>query len=261
MLAGVFIILALLMRLFSHLYTSVESGGYEPREPAENEKSLTIERPKGKLDLSRSASSLNGNVFDNLEKNYAKRGPKAEPLKLDKVPYHSYNPIQGDDASKVKVTLFLDTSCATCRIEAKRFISSLGALKQKVMLVYKFMPMDKKESSGGIFDQIAWRSDKFDAYIDTLLTSTQPMETDEYMALLERVGVPLSKQQSVMKYSMQDIVSLNQQDIVLAQDLGLYKLKQNPVVYLNGYRLGQMMLPKSDVQKYIQRLLNGDPIL
>ena len=252
MLAGIFLLVGVIIRVGASLYMFIDGYSLD-RRPASAEP-LRVERPKAPLIIERTDDDLQGNVFKDMHTKYPGYQKKSQQLVKQDVAYFSYNPAQGDINAPVQVVIFSDSGCASCRSAVNHFLKSIEGERNNILLVYKFMPVDDKNSSGGIFDQVAWRANVFDAYQKEILAVNGPLTTDDYLESLERVGVDLSWQQKIMREAMTDIVEVNQKDVEQARRLGLYKRGRVPVFFINGYRLGQAYLPEQDAAAYIQRL-------
>ena len=257
LLAGVFLLLGVLFRLGASLYVAFQ----EMRQPQE----IRVERPENLIELSRAeleeSDSITGNVFQDIHTKYPGYRTQAQKLLQQEVPYVAHNPVQGNEKSKVHVTIFHDNSCTSCRQHVAQIIRKLQRFKDDIRLVYKFMPVRDENGSGGIFDQVAWRSGFYDAYLDEVLRIQGEMDADAYIELLRRVGVDFDVQQKIMREQMLDIVDVNQQDAELASALDLYKIGRVPVVFVNGYRLGQAKLAETNLDLYVERLLKGEEVI
>lgn len=271
MLVGVFLLVGLILRLSITLFYAPEKqfseslNGTQTKQESVKKK-LKVHRPqprqlKEKMSKVSKKNNPTGTVFDTLHTQYPGYKNRTETLEHQKIPYALHNPVIGDARALVTFTIFTDPSCASCRNILANFLKEIQPRKEKISLVFKFMPTDKEKSDGGIFDQVAWRANVYQNYMKEINKKRQNLNDEDFLTALEKVGVPLEKQQDIMRKDMTEIITANQEDVLLSEKLKLYEKGHIPVIFINQYRLGQAYLPENNVLTYIDRLLKNEAIL
>ena len=204
-----------------------------------------------------------GNVFDNIHKQYPTYKDVASQLVQRKITFEPHNYVLGNASSKVKVVIFNDNDCEICRAESQRLTRVFKPLLKDILVIYKHMPADKnKDSMPAIFGQIAIRKGVYDKFLNEVSAYKSDLKTTEdYLVLLEKIGVSLQDQRQIMINDMANILKSIQNDVDQATAAGAYESKHQPVIYLNGYQLGQRYLPEHKMIHYIERLLKGEDIV
>lgn len=205
-----------------------------------------------------------GNVFDNIHKQYSSPKDVTSSLVQRNIPFSSHNYVIGNPKAKVKIVIFNDNDCNVCRHELTRVTENLKPLLQDVLVIYKHMPANqKKDSLTAIFGQMAIRKGVYENFLETLTRSNfnKPAQAEDYLVILESIGVSLKDQRAIMIDGMADIMRGVQDDIIQAKKAGAYSSKGQPVIYLNGYQLGDKFLPERKMMVYISRLLKGEFII
>lgn len=169
-----------------------------------------------------------------------------------------HNITEGDPGAPVRLVVFTDPACAVCRREVKSLLNRLEEQQRYLYVVYKYVPFREGEMNGGIFTQMARRFGDFDQFSSQLRRRDDNIQLSEFVSFLEDAGVPLTRQRRLMNSHTDSILRDLQQDITQAESLGVDEL---PTFFLNGYRLGQLFLPKEDVAEYVGRLRRGQLII
>ncbi|MFT7145037.1 MAG: hypothetical protein ACI9TY_000498 [Alphaproteobacteria bacterium] len=204
------------------------------------------------------------NLFDNIHKKYPSYRDLASQLIQREILFEAHNYVLGNPKSKVKVVIFNDNECSLCRKEYARVSRELKPLLKDILVIYKHMPADKnKESMAAIFGQIAIGRGIYDDFLKEITSAKKAdlATTEDYLVLLEKIGISLSEQRQIMINGMTETLEAVQKDIVQAVDAGAYLSKHQPVIYLNGYQLGDKYLPQHKMMFYIERLLKGEFIV
>lgn len=203
------------------------------------------------------------NVFDNIHKQHPHYEEALTSLKQYNIQFKPHNYVQGNSKSNVKVFMFNDNDCMICRQEQSRIFRKLEPYMNDILLVVKHMPKDKnKESLSSTFGQVAIYKGVYDKFLKKLNERKRSLETPEdYFILLNDIGIDLEELRHIMKNSMTDILKEVQDDTDMAMNVGAYNAKNQPVLYINGYRLGSDFLPEHRLTLYLDRLLNGESII
>ena len=203
------------------------------------------------------------NVFENIHKQYPNYKEAIESLVKYDVKFMPHNYVQGNYKSKVKVVLFNDNSCKVCMQEQARILRQLEPYKDQIVIIFKHMPSQKNEESlSAMFGQIAVREGVYEKFLTEMSQNEAPMESaEDYFELLNKVGIGLDELRAIMTHSMTSVLKDVGDDIDMAVKAGAYSSKAQPVVYVNGYKLGANYLPQYNLTMYIDRLLNGETII
>jgi hypothetical protein len=245
-LAGVVLFLALILELLSFALFP-ETGTHITK--AKMEKSRTIRKSE--------------NIFENIHKQYPSYEEALVTLKKHDVQFEPHNYVQGNYKSKVKVFVFNDNDCVICRQEQTRVLRQLKPYMEDILLVFKHMPARKNEESlSSTFGQMAIHKGVYDKFLEKLNNRNKPLNSPEdYFILLNEIGVDLSEIRKIMKSSMTQILKEVQDDVDMAMRVSAYNAKNQPVLYVNGYRLGSDFLPEHRLTVYLDRLLKGGNIV
>lgn len=203
------------------------------------------------------------NVFQNIHKQYPSYKDALESLVKYDVKFKPHNYNKGYYKSKVQVVIFNDISCQVCLQEQTRILRQLQPFKDQILIVFKHMPAQKNEESlSAMFSQIAVREGVYDKFLAAVAEDEYTLETvEDYFVLLNKIGISLDELRKIMKNSMTHILRDVSDDIEMAVNVGAYSSKTQPVVYVNGYKLGSNYLPQYNLEAYIERLLGGDTII
>lgn len=203
------------------------------------------------------------NVFENIHKQYPNYKEAIESLVKYDVKFRPHNYVQGNYKSKVQVVLFNDSSCGLCMQEQSRILRQLEPYKDQIVVIFKHMPAQKNEESlSAMFGQITVREGVYEKFLAEMERNKKPLETPEdYFELLNKIGIGLDELRQIMTNSMTAVITDVSDDVDMAFKAGAYSSKTQPVVYINGYKLGANYLPQYNLTTYIDRLLNGETII
>lgn len=217
---------------------------------------------KEKIEQAR-AVPASENVFDNIHKSYPTYEEALESLKKYDVKFASHNYVKGNHRAKVKVVLFNDLDCQICRQEQARVLRKLEPYIADTLIIFKHMPEARdKESLSAMFGQIAVREGLYEKFLGEISQKRQKLEKPEdYFNVLNNIGMSLVDLRNIMKYSMTDVLKEVQDDLDMAIKAGAYNARTQPVIYINGYRLGANYLPEHRLTTYMERLIAGDAII
>lgn len=203
------------------------------------------------------------NIFANIHKQYPTYEEALKSLNKYNLRYVSHNYVKGNHKSNVKVFIFNDNDCGICRKEQARILRMLEPFLEDIVIVFKHMPTVRdQESLSAMFGQIAVREGLYEEFLQELLNSKKELESaEDYFELLNKIGISLDRLRSVMKTSMTDVLREVGEDIEMAVNAGAYNARNQPVIYINGYRIGADYLPQHRLTTYIERLINGEEII
>ena len=241
LLAGLLLVLALVLEIFRIFY-------FSPRPQIEKK----VEEPVVEKTIPKKPSS--GNVFNDLHMKYPGYAPPPYELRHDSVPKFLHNPILGVKDAPIRLTIFTDMACITCRQEVSHMLDSVRGYLGEIEVVFKYFPRNESQVEGGIFDQVARRAGVYPQYVWRILKSTKNLQTEDYLFMLEKTGVSLARLRVLMSDEMSRIMVQLEKDIQQGKDLNVQKRRSLPVAYINGYRLGQNYLPSHRLPEYIQEI-------
>lgn len=206
-----------------------------------------------------------GNVFQTLHMRYpnyeARERLKAQeraalqapPPPLQPLPVGRYNVLLGQAVPGAQqLVVFTDFACGFCMQQTADVLGQAAASGVAHQVVFKFLPQVKGQLDGGIFALMAEQAGAFEAFLDK--TAQQGRGVQELITLLEQAGVPLEQQRTLMAQQMRSFIRGVNEDIELAQELGL---SAPPVFYLQGRRLGTPEYDLTGIATYMQRLARG----
>ncbi|MBI1363864.1 MAG: thioredoxin domain-containing protein [Proteobacteria bacterium] len=199
-------------------------------------------------------------VFRTLHEKFPNLIPPQEPpLVRSDIPVHKGDAMIGDVDAAVQVVVFSDPGCPACMSVGRKLLELRKLHGDDVRIVYKFLPADKGNNSmeAAIFSQIANSKGLFWIFHDRLVEAGKA-DTEAYAKLLEKLGISLDQQRDILKKQSEFLVRNVDRNVAEAKKLGLEK---PPVIFVNAYRLGQDKLPVEGFMTYVQRLLDGQPIV
>lgn len=230
---------------------------------------LAIKKHAGTPETFRTASPrMRDAIYEKKEKEHVGKitkppfhdkpwGTPQVPVNLSRamVPVYNHNPAQGPAGAPLTLTIFNDIRCGSCRVLVNEVVASLNPYSSKLRVVYKFFPAKSdNDNDGGIFQQVAMRSNVFNAFNDLVMESEGELGTEDYVKILEQSGVSLSKQRVLMARDMNRILRNIQTDISQGHKLNL---SISPTFFLNGYRIGGIDgLPVENLSHYADRILS-----
>ena len=246
LLAGVLLFLAFFGRLLILGFSGGDTINLTAQQPSTQEETPAI--------------ALNDNVFKEIHTHYPGYKTPLERLVRTDIPFENHNPVIGPHNAPINIVIFHDMHCTECRIKVAKWHTEMAPFKTHIRTIYKFMPQQPKETTGGVFEQIAWRNNVFKAYLPHMLAQKSDLATRDYLTTLERVGISLQEQQRVMQDDMPAVIDANAKDSALIAQKGLRDFG-TPLMFINGYQLNQEGLPETYLPTYIERLKQGLTII
>lgn len=170
------------------------------------------------------------------------------------VPVESFNPLIGSAGRGVQFVVFTDIDCLDCRERLKAFFADIDMYKDASGVVLKFLPAEGEEFRGGLFMQMAWQGGVFQEFFKFVLAHEGEILPNDYVSYLEKSGLSLAAQRSMMSERMSLMIRDLQKDIHLAERINV---RRPNGYFLNGYRLGTLSYPLEEVESYILKILSG----
>lgn len=199
-----------------------------------------------------------GNVFKDLAlnhpKNLAKRRGKQQLRQSYNAAPHPHNVQLGNKSAKVRLTIFTDIACGSCRREVKNVLKNVPL--SDVHVVFKHAPSNEDDIKSGLFEQIARREGILEQFHQSLGTGTDI--TDDFMLrTLSALGVSYRQQQELLKDEPGSITEDIDKDLLQGERAGISQL---PTFFLNRYRMGPKTLPVENIRRYIEDMKASRPV-
>ena len=149
------------------------------------------------------------------------------------------DPQVGPEEAKVKVILFSDFQCPYCKAFHDSFRKAIGEYRDKVLFVYKFLPLDfhKQAMNAAVAAACAQEQGKFWEMADKLYASQSDWQNTEGMAKFKSyagaLGLDTAKfNQCVDKEKPKDKIEADRK---MAQDFGI---SGTPALFVNDQFFG-----------------------
>lgn len=252
---GILLVLACVLEVFRILYFSPLPEMTVEEEVVRPSKSLEVPGMESPRSAKPEKRIIEGNVFEEMYKRYPGYQPPPMELEHQNVPKFLHNPVLGTKGAPIRLVIFTDSSCTPCRQEVAYTLEKIRGYLNRVEVVMKYYPRFEKNLEGGIFDQIARRTGVYQPYFWKLLKNRKTLVADDFLFTLEKVGVSLTRLRLIMADEMSRIVTQLEKDIDQGERLKVDQRRNLPVMYLNGYRLGQNYLPSHRITSYIDEII------
>ncbi|MFZ2620800.1 MAG: thioredoxin domain-containing protein [Alphaproteobacteria bacterium] len=200
-----------------------------------------------------------GNVFQDMVLKHPKAKRNLEKIPTSpvraSVPIEPFNAAQGAEYARLTLTVFDDPSCGVCRAEVQRV---LRGVPPDVRIVFKFAPVDERNTSGGLFRQLAVQQRIWPQVAQLLEGNTADLDAEAWSRMMEELGVSLDDLRALLAKDSESLMQDVEADAALARSIPLPAI---PAFVLNDYVIDGALLKTEKLPVYIQRLSSDSPIV